>query len=78
MVVQMVLVYTLSTLLESLLRLPAIKVFHLKLSLVLGNDKGLLCGSYSINPILIQLLGLCEHKPLLRRSVPVTLHGLIS
>lgn len=42
MVVQMVLVYTLCTLLECLLRLPAIQVFDLKLPLVLGNDEGVL------------------------------------
>ena len=77
MVVQMVLVYTLRTLLEGLLRLPAVKVFNLKLPLVLGHDEGQLSGSYPINPILTQLLRLSEHEPLLCRGVPVALHGLI-
>ena len=78
MIVQMDLVYTLGTLLEGLLRLPAVKVFDLKLPLVLGHYEGLLSGRYPINPILTQLLGLSEHKSLLCRGVPVTLHGLIS
>jgi hypothetical protein len=77
MVVQMALVYSLCTLLEGLLCLPAIEVFDLKLPLVLGNYDGLLCGSYSINSVLIQLFGLSKHKPLLGRSVPMTLDGLI-
>jgi hypothetical protein len=61
-----------------LLRLPAVKVFDLKLPLVLGHNEGLLSGRYPINSILTQLLGLSEDKPLLCRSVPVALHGLIS
>ena len=78
MIVQMVLGYALCTLLEGLLSLPAVKVFDLKLSLVLGHYEGQLSGSYPINPILTQLLGLSEHEPLLCRRVPVALHGLIS